>query len=142
MSMIVTYGPYKTVHRDAADPQPVKASAVIPYGCFVDLDSSGYLQPCGSGDIPFGVSLQEKTGGTADGDVECLVDSSPMSLYRVKVGTGTITQAMVGKTCDIDSSTTIDVTASTDDCIEIVRALVAENEAIIRIVRPLLGGVV
>lgn len=123
-------------------PFPVTASASIVAGDLVVLDSSGYLSPAAAGgNDPIGVAFDTVTGGAADGDVTCGVDVSPTTLYRYTVGTGTITQAMLGKTCDLAGPTSIDVTASTDDCVEIVQVDTANQRAIVRIVRTPAGVV-
>jgi len=121
-------------------PYLVTASASIVAGDLVVLDSSGFLSPAAAGgNDPIGVAFDTVTGGAADGDVTCGVDVSPTTLYRYTVGTGTITQAMLGKTCDLAGPTSIDVTASTDDCVEIIQADVTNNRAIVRIVRTPAG---
>ena len=123
-------------------PFKVKASAAIVAGDLVILDASGYLTPAvaGSND-PIGVAFDTITGGSADGDVTCGVDVSTQVLYRYSVGTGTMTQAMLGTTCDVYTATSIDVTASADDCLEIVQVDTSNQLAVIRIVRTPAGVV-
>lgn len=123
-------------------PYAVTASAAIVAGDLVILDSNGYLSPAAAGsNDPIGVSFDTVTGGSADGDVTCGVDISTTVLYRYTVGTGTLTQAMLMKMCDLAGPTSIDVTASTDDCVEIVGVDVANQRAIVRIVRTPAGVV-
>jgi hypothetical protein len=123
-------------------PYLVTASASIVAGDLVVLDSSGYLSPAAAGgNDPLGVAFDTVTGGAADGDATCGVDVSTATLYRYTVGTGTITQAMLGKMCDLAGPTSLDVTASTDDCVEIMQVDVTNNRAIVRIVRTPAGVV-
>lgn len=116
-------------------PYKVNASSAIVAGDFVYLDSDGYLRPAAAGtNDPIGVAFDTITGGSADGDVVCAVDISLSSLYRVSVGTGTLTQAMLGLVCDLAGPTSIDVTASTDDCVQIVHVDTTNQYAIVRLV--------
>jgi len=116
-------------------PYKVNASSVVVAGDFVYLDSDGFLRPCAAGENdPIGVAFDTITGGAADGDVVCSVDVSPVTLYRVTIGTGTLTQAMIGKLCDLAGPTSIDVTASTDDCVQIVQVDTVNQYAIVRLI--------
>ena len=120
----------------------VKASAAIAVGDFVVLDASGFALAASAGsNDPIGVAFSTITGTATDGAVTVQVDISPLSCYKVAVGTGTITQAMVGKTCDLAGAATIDVTASADDCVQIVQADTTNNQAIVRIVSSPAGVV-
>lgn len=123
-------------------PYKVNAGSAIVAGDFVYLDSDGYLRPAVAGtNDPFGVAFDTVTGGSADGDVSCSVDISLHSLYRVSVGTGTLTQAMLGMVCDLAGATSIDVTASTDDCVQIVDVDLTNQYAIVRLVSSPAGVV-
>ena len=116
-------------------PFKVNAASAIVAGDFVYLDSDGYLRPAAAGtNDPIGVAFDTVTGGSADGDVVCSVDISLASLYRVSIGTGTLTQAMLGLTCDLAGATSIDVTASTDDCVQIVGVDTTNQYAIVRLI--------
>jgi hypothetical protein len=120
---------------------PVKSGETFEVGDAVVL-SSGYLAKAAAGGAVFGVATSGVlTAPSADAGAEATVDVSTDSLYEWPVGTGTITQAMTGKTCDVSGSQGLDVTASADDCILIVVPNVAANSALIQI-RPAAAGVV
>jgi hypothetical protein len=97
---------------------PVKASETIVANDMVDYDSNGFLQACDAGDIPVGVAVGATTGTvTADGDQIIQIDTSMASVYRFTPDTGTAAVTLRGKTCDVGGAQTIDIDASTDDCI-------------------------
>lgn len=97
------------------------SSAAIYVGDMLSLASAGYVKAAAAGDKIVGVSMQNVPTISADGDASVLVDQSTDSIYEYPAGTGTLTQAMVGLTCDISGSQGLDVTASSDDCIYIRR---------------------
>ena len=120
----------------------VKASAAIAAQDFVVLDSNGFASAASAGsNDPIGVAFETVTGTAVDGAVLVSVDISPLSHYRVTVGTGTITQAMTSKTCDLAGAQSIDVTASADDCVQIVEVDTVNNQAVIRLVSSPAGVV-
>lgn len=97
---------------------PVKASETIVAGDMVDLDASGYLQACDAGDIPIGVATGATVGTvSSDGDQTISVDTSQASVYRFPPDTGTAAITLCGKTCDVGGAQSLDIDASTDDCI-------------------------
>lgn len=112
---------------------PVKAGETWQNGDMLVL-SSGYLAKAATGGKPIGVAFgdQDLTVGS-NGDITAAVDVSESTLCYYPVGTGTITVAMQGKTCDIDGAASLDVTASADDNWLIVKADVANNCAWVRL---------
>lgn len=96
------------------------------------LASAGYFKKCSAGDTPYCVALEAGGVPAADGEITITADISELTVYRYPVGTGTLTQAMVGLTCDLAGSRSIDVTASADDNIVILEADVTNNVALIR----------
>lgn len=135
----LNYG-YRYGERDLVS-HPVKAGETWEAGDGIVL-SSGYLAKAAAGGSLWAVAFDAVvTAPAANGDIFATVDRSTSSTYEWPVGTGTITQAMVGTTCDISGSQGIDVTASADDCILIVKPNVALNTALIQI-RPAAAGVV
>jgi len=97
---------------------PVKSGTTIAQGDFVDLDSSGYLQPCDAGDIPFGVAVGAvPTAPTANGSLKCAVDTSSQSVYRVAPDAGTVALTLVGKKMDVGGAQSANIDASTDGCL-------------------------
>jgi len=105
-------------------PVPMKmdsSSSAIYVGDMLSLTAGGYVKAAAAGDKTIGVSMSNQATISADGDATILVDQSTDSVYEYPAGTGTLTQAMVGLTCDISGSQGLDVTASADDCIYIRR---------------------
>ena len=97
---------------------PVKSGVTIAANDFVDLDSSGYLQPCSAGDIPFGVAVGAvTTAPTADGAQVCAVDTSDQSIYRFPPDAGTVALALLGKKMDTGGAQSVNIDASTDGCL-------------------------
>jgi hypothetical protein len=97
----------------------VKASASIAAGDMVK-DNGGYVEACTAGDIPIGFSAQTVTGGSSDGDITCLVDTSTESVYCFPPDAGTVAQSLDNKTVDVGGAQSIDIDASTDDALTIV----------------------
>lgn len=120
---------------------PVKASAVIATGDGVDLDSNGYAQPVGAGDIALGVAVQTITGTASDGGVSVLVDISRDSVYEYPPDTGTVAQASLGKTCDWGGAQSLDIDAATDNAVLIVGVNATDNTYFVQI-KPTYAGVV
>lgn len=110
----------------------VDSAATFEAGQMVSIDSDGYVIKAVSGANVIGVAFepQDSASGT-DGETSVLVDISPLSIYRF-TATG-ITQAMLGKLCDVAGAQAIDVTASADDCIKIVGVDVAGALALVQI---------
>ena len=82
---------------------------------------------------PVGVAMESAAAPTLDGDVSIQVDISQESHFRFHTITGTLTEAMETKNCDIGVSGTeigLDVTASTDDVIHIIEADTVAQDAI------------
>lgn len=122
---------------------PVDSStAAISCGDILTLGTAGYYKKASAGDDVHGVSQQDLAAFTgSDGDYSILMDVSETSVYRYPVGTGTLTVAMRGKTCDIAGAQSIDVTASADDQVVIVECDTANNIALVTF-KPLRAGVV
>lgn len=120
-------------------------TGTIEVGDMLTIATAGYYKRAGAGDIPYGVAMEKiETADipSADGGRIISMDVSRQSVYRYAVGTGTITVAMRGQTCDLAGAQSIDVTASTDDQVEIVEVDTVNNAALVRLLIPSLGGVV
>lgn len=117
------------------------SSAAITVGTVIKVGTAGYFQDAGAGDNPIGVAMQDVAAPSADGGAYCLVDVSEDSVYETTAGTGTITAAMAQQRCDLAASSTLDVTASTDDYVLIQRVDVAGALAFVSL-RPTHAGVV
>lgn len=110
----------------------VDSAATFAAGEMVSIDSDGFVIKAVSGANVIGVAFepQDSASGT-DGETSVLVDISPLSVYRFTATS--VTQAMLGKTCDVAGAQAIDVAASTDDCIKIVGVDVAGGLALCQI---------
>ena len=118
----------------------VDSAATFDSNDMVALDSDGYLIKAVSGSNVIGVAYDaHPTASGTDGATFVGVDVSQDSVYLFTAAS--VTQAMAGKTCDVAGSQAIDVTASADDCILIVRPLVALGQAEVQI-RHVRAGVV
>ena len=104
----------------------------INAGDHVKMVTDGYVGVCGSGDTPIGVAVSNQTAGSADGDTTVLVDVSEWSLFEYPPASGTVTVALIGKTCDLGGARSIDITASTDDNIIIVNVDTTANTLLVR----------
>lgn len=125
---------------------PVDSSTTaIAVGDLLTIATAGYYKKASAGNVVYAVAMQQIDTAeipSSDGGSSILADVSRQSLYRYPVGTGALTVAMRGKTCDSGGAQAIDVTASTNDDIEIVETDTTNNVAIVRFTIPSLGGVV
>lgn len=120
------------------------STTAIKVGDMLTIATAGYYKVAGSGDIPYGVAMQQVDTAeipASDGGRTILMDVSRDSVYRYAIS-GTADVTMRGKTCDIAGPQTIDVAASTDDQVEIVELDLVNNTALVRLLIPSLGGVV
>jgi len=114
---------------------PVKSGVTIAANDFVDLDASGYLQPCDAGDIPFGVAVGAvTTAPTANGAQICDVDTSNQSVYRVAPDTGTVALTLVGKKMDTGGAQSANIDASTDGCLFVRGVDLADNRVLVSLI--------
>lgn len=116
-------------------------SAIAPYDLLTR--DSGYVELWASGAV-HAIAMGATTAPTADGNKEVLAEVGETALYDFPVITGTLTQAMEGKTCDGAVSSGrfgLDVTAATYDNFVIVRADVTNQRALVQL-RPTRAGVV
>lgn len=102
-------------------------SAAIAVGDAVDINSDGYILKADAGDIPIGIAMGAASVPAADGETEVEVDTSPLSVYEYPPDAGTVTQALVGKTMDLGGARSINIDASTDDCVQVVSVDIAAN---------------
>ena len=125
---------------------PIDSSTTaIAVGDFLTIATAGYYKKASAGNVVYGVAMQQLDTAEipgSDGGVKLLADVSRQSQYWYPVGTGTLTVAMRGKTCDSGGAQALDVTASTNDDIEIIETDTTNNAALVRLLIPSLGGVV
>ena len=122
-------------------PFKVKASETWVSDSIMSLDSNGYLQPAAAGENAIGFAFDPLvTAVSNDGDIELLVDISRETLYLFPPDEGTVTQALVGKTCDVGGVQSINIDATVDDCIFIRRVDTVNNLCIVSL-QPIPAGV-
>lgn len=107
------------------------SSSDISAGDFLTLGTAGYVQQAGAGDTVFGIAQEDCTAPSADGGAGLLVDRSPLSIYEYPPDTGTVTQALVGTTMDVGGAQSINIDASTDDCIRVHAVDTARNTLLV-----------
>jgi hypothetical protein len=121
---------------------PVQSGETFAAGDLISLDSNGFIQKASAGDKVIGVAFDPiDSAPAADGAASAQVDVSPVSVYLYPPASGTLTQAMVGKTCDVGGAQSIDITASADDCVLIQAVDTVANLAYITIARQPAGVV-
>lgn len=121
------------------------STTAIKVGDMLTIATAGYYKVAAAGDTPYGVAMEQIDTAdipAADGGRSITMDVSRESAYLYAVGTGTVTVAMRGKTCDTAGPQSIDVTASADDFVEIIEVDTVNNTALVRLLIPSLGGVV
>lgn len=127
----MAFTPYVTGYREGKR---------IPVTCPVDSTSSdisvgdhlifataGYVKVAAAGEIAVGVSMQNVTAPSADGQATVLMDVSEESIYEWAPDAGTVTAALAGCTADYGGSHTVNIDASTDDNILIRRVDTTAN---------------
>lgn len=103
--------------------------------------TAGYVKQASANDTIIGFSNDDCAVPSADGDAEILMDVSTLSIYEYPPDTGTVTQALVGYTMDCGGAKSVNIDASTDDCLEVVAADVGKNTIFVRRVAVLTGVV-
>jgi len=120
---------------------PVDASTTaLDAGDMVVLGTAGYVQKAAAGDLVMGVTCDKMAVPAADGDALINVDISRESVYEYPPDTGTVTAGLLFKTCDVGGARSVDIDATVDDCLEIVRVDVTNNTVYVRL-RPTFAGV-
>lgn len=99
---------------------------------YLAMGTAGYVQKAVAGSTIVGVAMESCGVPGADGNITIKMDVSEETVYRRPVGNGMLTQAMCYTTCDIYTSRSIDVAASTDDCVLIVECDVANQIALVQ----------
>jgi len=121
---------------------PIDSStSALTAGTVMKVGTAGYFQNAGAGDNAIGVCVQDVAVPGSDGAAYALVDVSTRSVYETTAGTGTLGVAMNQQTCDLAAGSTLDVTASTDDCI-IIQSVDTVNATALVTLAPIRAGVV
>lgn len=116
---------------------PIDASsAAISVGDIITATgfTSGYFGKAAAGDTIFGVAMESCPVPASDGAKSILVDISQASVYEYPPDAGSVTAALAGKTCDVGGAQSIDIDASADDVVQIVRADTTANTVFIQII--------
>ncbi len=106
--------------------------------------TSGYLKEVdASGEAVVGIAASEVVvTGSADGDHYVMVDTSLTSVYEVGPDAGSVTQALLSKTCDVGADgKTLNIDASATDDLQIVQVDLTNNKMLCRLLRNALGAV-
>lgn len=114
---------------------PKAASEAFAINDLVYFNGSGYLTKADatSGDH---IGTIQKTVTSSDSDyasntfVPVLVPRGPHALWKVPVGTGTLTSAMVGNTYDLKDANEIDVNAQSKNVVTIAK-YISGTEAVV-----------
>ena len=133
------YG-YRRGPRNPVQARLDASTATININDLLTLGTAGYYQQAAAGDVVHGVAMQRSTAPAADGDKVILMDISTESVYAFPPDTGTVTVALIGKTCDVGGAQSIDIDATLDDCILIRDVDTVANLVYVQ-VRPAFAGV-
>lgn len=107
---------YRTGPRVVVKAKVAAATSDIKAGdALFGAAAAGYVQQAAAGEAPVGISTQDVDSPSANGDVTCLMDVSPLSQYEYPPDAGTVTQALANTTMDLGGPQSIDIDASTDD---------------------------
>lgn len=119
------------------------ATSGIAQGDFVIFESGnpGYIVPCGAGDIPVGVALDSCPAPSADGAQRIRVNIDRNAIYEYPPDAGAVTQALVGTTMDTGGAQSVNIDASTDDCLVVVGVNTERNTLLVQLIPTFLGVV-
>lgn len=106
----------------------------IKVGDMISISSGGYVSQAAAGDIAYGVSMtQIDSDPGTNGYATIMVDTSQEAVYEYPPDAGTVSQSLVGKTCDVGGAKSINIDASADDCIVVVGANTDRNTVLIKL---------
>ncbi len=128
------YGYREGVRIPVVFPIDSAANGDISVNDFVFFSTAGYVTKCAAGDIPIGVSMEDKAVPAADGGASLLVDTSPNSIYEFPPDAGSVTAAIAMHTCDTGGARSINIDATVDDCILIRRVDTVANTCFVSII--------
>ena len=142
--MATPYG-YRKGPRELIELPLDSTSADIGADCIAITEdgatSQFFKEVDGSGESLMGWSASKVDSPSADGGAKVLVDVSSQSIYEFPPDAGTVTYALVGKTCDIGADgKSINIDASATDDILIVDVDTTSNTCFVRHIGNL-GGV-
>lgn len=121
---------------------PVDSSTTaIDAGDMLTLGTAGYVQKAAANDTIYAIAAEKVAVPSADGGAYVLADVSSESVYEYPPDAGSVTAALLLLTCDAGGARSINIDASTDDCLQIVGCDVDANTVLVRLVRILAGVV-
>lgn len=132
MSANPRYG-YVKGERNAVSYPVDSGTTAIVVGDLITMGTAGYVQQAAAGDLIYGVAMEPCAVPTADGAKTCLVDISKHSIYRYPPDAGSVTAALLFKTCDVGGPQSINIDATVDDVIYIVGVDVDSNTLLVQI---------
>ena len=140
MPKMQKYGPISPYATEKAVPQAITAGETLRArsGRFVTLNTTtGAVEVADAGDALLYGWAEAGDGVSVAGDVaQVILAMNCNEIFRIPVITGTVTAAMIGKTCDIVRATSggetliqgVDVTASGEDVVLIVGFDTEDND--------------
>lgn len=114
-------------------------SADIAANDMLTFATDGYVKQAAAGDTVIGFAAEGCTSPSTDGGVSIKVDVSEASIYEFPPDVGTVTQALLLKTCDAGGPRSIDIDASTDNCLRIVEVDTDANTVSVQLVQTTAG---
>jgi hypothetical protein len=132
------YG-YRFGPRQLINMQLDGATAAVVAGDFMVMGTAGYAQVAAAGELPIGIAAGDQVSPTADGDLSVLIDISPDSVYEYPPDAGTVTQGLVMTTMDIGGAQSINIDASLDDIITVVKVDLLANTLFVKLTPSPLG---
>lgn len=111
---------------------PTKANTVYTYGAAYYNDGTDNVDAVTTTEEINGIIMEAKASAANTNPITVAIPRSPQCTFRGTVGTGTLTAAYIGRLVDLASSTTVDITASTEDALEVV-GFISATEGIFKI---------
>lgn len=111
---------------------PTKANTAYTAGALYYNDGTDNLDAVTTAEELYGIIIEGKASAANTNPITVAVPTSPQCEFYGTVGTGTLTAAMIGRYVDLASSTTVDVTASTEDALE-VTGFISATEGLFKI---------
>jgi len=111
---------------------PTKANTAYTAGACFTSDGTDNVEVTTTTEETYGIIVEGKTSANNTNFITVAVPRSPQCTFRGTVGTGTLTAAFIGRYVDFASSTEVDVSASTEDALEVV-GFISATEGIFKI---------
>lgn len=115
------------------------SSSDIDANDMLTLGTAGYVQKAAADDTICGFAMEKMTAPSADGGRYVLVDISCETVYEYPPDAGTVTAALLTKTCDAGGARSVNIDATVDDCLQICQVDVDANTVYVRRINILVG---